>query len=69
MPGGERHELETDHPLQSSAEVKNGGAMLPLLQMPSWLAAQVKHRNKFTIKLMKKMSRFLKRQFRARQFS
>jgi hypothetical protein len=38
-PGIKRQEREADHSPPSSAEVKNGGAIPPLLRMSSWRGA------------------------------
>jgi hypothetical protein len=39
--GGGGPEIEADHPPPASAELKNGGAILPLPQIYSWHGAQL----------------------------
>jgi hypothetical protein len=48
-PGVKLQEREADHSPPSSAEVKKGGAILPLPNMFSWHSALlIKHRENFT---------------------
>jgi hypothetical protein len=48
--GSSRKDREANHSHPSGAEVKNSGAISPLLNTSSWSGSQlIKHRNNFTL--------------------
>jgi hypothetical protein len=59
FPGIKRPGREADHSPSSSAEVKNGGTIPPLLRTSSWCGTQlIKLRDNFTLYLSKVNKKF-----------